>query len=210
MPIIVVCESCGKRFRVDGKYAGKAAKCSGCGSRIIVGPATADTASPEPASTPEPSVAQEPSPATDPDGVQEPLLPPSVTAVTTSLVDRDAVTPEQQSQGMAVVASKSCPFCGEQILISAVKCRHCNELLDPGLRAAMQSAYPPQPQPQYPPQLGYPPAPIVVMPQTAVHVATHQTVVVQSPPFNHMLHFILTVLTCGGWLPIWILLWLLR
>src|SRR5438128_2721317 len=30
--------------------------------------------------------------------------------------------------------TKRCPYCKEEVLISAVKCRHCKEYLDPALR----------------------------------------------------------------------------
>lgn len=33
-----------------------------------------------------------------------------------------------------------CPFCSEQILATARKCKHCNELLDPALRAQLAPA----------------------------------------------------------------------
>jgi len=39
-----------------------------------------------------------------------------------------------------VKRSKPCPYCGEQILASAKKCKHCGEFLDDSLR-------PPQPTP---------------------------------------------------------------
>lgn len=35
-----------------------------------------------------------------------------------------------------IVQQKSCPFCAELIALAAKKCRHCNEFLDPTLRAA--------------------------------------------------------------------------
>lgn len=35
---------------------------------------------------------------------------------------------------------KECPFCSEQILASAKKCKHCGEVLDVALRAAIAPA----------------------------------------------------------------------
>jgi len=30
----------------------------------------------------------------------------------------------------------------------------------------------------------------------------------RDPRFPHLMHFVLTVLTCGFWLPIWMLCWM--
>jgi TM2 domain-containing membrane protein YozV len=37
--------------------------------------------------------------------------------------------------------TSQCPFCGEEILRIARKCKHCGEFLDPALRAAGSSTY---------------------------------------------------------------------
>lgn len=46
----------------------------------------------------------------------------------------DSLTPDRQT--------KACPFCAEEILFSAIKCRYCGEFLDD----RSQSARPSQPQ----------------------------------------------------------------
>jgi ribosomal protein L37AE/L43A len=38
---------------------------------------------------------------------------------------RKIVTPQQEHS-----QTKTCPFCGEEILLSAIKCKHCGEFLD--------------------------------------------------------------------------------
>jgi len=50
----------------------------------------------------------------------------------------DAVPPQKQT--------KSCPYCAEQILLSAVKCKHCGEFLDPALRTSAQQVSQPAQQ----------------------------------------------------------------
>jgi hypothetical protein len=66
------------------------------------------------------------------------------------------------------------------------------------------AAFTPPAQPQYIP----PPQPIIV--HTPVYTSSYQQVIVQRPRFNHLLHFALTLFTCGFWLPIWIICWLFR
>ncbi len=46
----------------------------------------------------------------------------------------------------------TCPFCGEEIAAAAVKCRYCNEFLDPRLRSQISGQVAPQ-------QVVYAPAP---------------------------------------------------
>ncbi|WP_394824977.1 hypothetical protein [Pendulispora albinea] len=58
---------------------------------------------------------------------------------------------------------------------------------------------PPQyPPPQYSPQYQQPPVVYVQAPQ------------VIKAPFNHTPHIVLTFLSCGAWLPIWLICWALH
>jgi hypothetical protein len=36
MPLLTICQGCGKQYRVDEKYAGKKAKCKNCGASMLV------------------------------------------------------------------------------------------------------------------------------------------------------------------------------
>jgi uncharacterized protein (UPF0212 family) len=53
---------------------------------------------------------------------------------------RNTFKPVAMAQDTAVAtaapAMKECDYCGEQILATAKKCRHCGEILDVALRVA--------------------------------------------------------------------------
>lgn len=86
-------------------------------------------------------------------------------------------------------AMKECPFCAEQILAQAKKCKHCGETIDVILRAAEQKAS--------------------TGPNVFMNAATASTASSKSG-FPHLLHVVLCVLTAGFWFPFWVLLWLFR
>ncbi len=52
--------------------------------------------------------------------------------------------PQQQGENQAVPQTKPCPFCGEQIMETAKKCKHCGEFLDPVLRASAEKSQQPE------------------------------------------------------------------
>lgn len=96
------------------------------------------------------------------------------------------------------IKTKECPFCAETINISAKKCKHCSEILDPVLRKQQELAS----------------APPVI---NNISTSVSQTSQVKQKgsrnygrSFPHIIHLILTLITGGFWLIIWILHYLFR
>ena len=53
---------------------------------------------------------------------------------------------EDQEAKQAAPQMKACPFCGEQIMETAKKCKHCGEFLDSVLRSSTQKTNNTQPE----------------------------------------------------------------
>ena len=105
-------------------------------------------------------------------------------------------------------ASKECPFCGEHVRASAKKCKHCGETIDLALRAAEESR-------RWAEQSSRSQGPNVFMNAGGAAAASSSSSRREyrerrPKPFSHGVHLILTLVTCGAWLPIWILLAILH
>jgi hypothetical protein len=89
----------------------------------------------------------------------------------------------QPSNQIPTVATVACPFCAEQILPAAKKCRFCNEILDPVMRKQQEVS-----------QRG-----------ASATATANTTVIVRTRRVNHFLHIFLCFVTLGAWIPIYIL-----
>ena len=190
IPMIVSCPSCTSKLKVPEGMTGRSAKCPKCQTAFTI-QAMAET----PIAT---------APAVPPPIAVVPVVPVQRPVARVAAVPTVVPAPQPNT--------KACPFCGEQILAIAKKCKHCNEILDVTIRAAQE------------------PRRVIERPQeeegdfdfldrgsrsgrrgnvgaaAAAHVTQHTTVVVKTHrTFPHVLHLVLTVITCGVWLPVWIL-----
>jgi predicted RNA-binding Zn-ribbon protein involved in translation (DUF1610 family) len=118
MPINMACPSCGKTLAAPDTAAGKRAKCPSCGQIMIV-PAVTQPA--EELGTP-------PTPSAP---------PPAGSGGGDSSFDFDTVGSSALSSAPAAgeEARRPCPECGEMIVAGAAKCRFCNAIFDPRLKA---------------------------------------------------------------------------
>jgi ribosomal protein L37E len=99
---------------------------------------------------------------------------------------------------MSDATTKKCEYCGEQVMVSAKKCKHCGEILDAQMRDIEN--------------LKKNQSPNVFMNSSAASSSSSAVGggVNSLRSFNHLLHIVLTVLTGGLWLLVYIPLFIFR
>ena len=125
---------------------------------------------------------------------------------------------DDSSPGKAVVVvpvssggEKECPFCGEVVKASAKKCKHCGETIDVALRVAEEAKRAAEKQSSHPNVFMNAGGGGAAAASSSSGGGGGPSVTVNvSRPFNHGIHLLLTILTCGLWWPIWILLAILH
>jgi tRNA(Ile2) C34 agmatinyltransferase TiaS len=122
--IRVTCPTCSTSYDVPESAAGKSGSCKRCGERVKV-KEIAKPAAPIATRPAKPGPLAEHS--------AHPIFIPSPRP-------GPLAVPDQKPAPVAVPDTKPCPFCAEDIKAAAVKCRHCNETLDPKMRAAEEVA----------------------------------------------------------------------
>lgn len=91
-----------------------------------------------------------------------------------------------------------CPYCAESIKPAAKKCLHCGEILDAQLRD-IQALKNKQDQPN-----------VFMNAGGGGGAAAVGGSGLTLKPFKHWLHIVLSILTIGWWIPVYVLLYLFR
>ena len=163
--IKVKCSTCANSFTAPGRAAGRKAPCPKCGTALTIS-----------------------SPQTTPMAEDRPTLAAVRLAQPDMPVRRVEPAPVRESE------YKDCPFCGEEVLAKAKKCKHCGEVLDVALRAAEEARREVRRESRS--RRGD----VHVQQQTYIDVRGREG-------FNHGIHLFLDLLSCGLWIPIHLLWW---
>jgi hypothetical protein len=183
MPYVLKCPVCGKPFEVAQRAVGSKVACPHC-------KAVVDLATPAPNAVPAPALTVITTPkATHTDVVE--------------VIDADImeVRPLQPISTM-----QRCPFCAELVLAGAKKCKHCGEIIDAALRAAIESHRAVERMEDRQARRGSRPNIVVQTNQQVTQISQQrQYEGEESAPFPHGIHIALCILTCGAWLPFYFL-----
>lgn len=102
--------------------------------------------------------------------------------------------------------SKECPYCGEEIKRIAKKCKHCGEILDSDLREIEELKRSRKKKRRFRDEDDYDDY------DDRDDRGTNQQVVIHQSDgrrgrndFPHTIHLVLTIFTCGAWLPVWVI-----
>ena len=173
--IPVECPNCKSQLKAPDEAAGRTAKCKKCGSPITIPRVAASNVD-----KPNPN-AMIPSRQLE---IKTSAPPPIVRGV---LEPKKTLVPTNPTT--------NCAFCGEEVLASAKKCKHCGEILDVALRAADEAkrfAEQSNRGQQF-------------IPAAASSSSSSTVVVINNHRFPHTMHLILSIVTCGFWLPVWLI-----
>lgn len=101
------------------------------------------------------------------------------------------------AEGRVLTPQASCPFCDEIVSVNARKCKHCGETLDVAMRKAEEAMRHSDRQPN-------------VFMNAGGGAAAAAVGGRQLRPFKHFMHIILSVVTAGIWIPVWLLMYIFR
>ncbi len=134
MPIQFQCTWCGKKINAGDAFAGKSAKCPGCGGVVQVPAAS------EPPPAPPGGFGNFPAPNEPPQFGAQSFGPPPSSSGAIGPPPGGVFDAEDFSAAPPSAAPTSgddrrpCPACGEMIMQTAAKCRFCGEIFDSTLR----------------------------------------------------------------------------
>lgn len=123
VPTVFCCDSCEYEMPVKPDMAGRRARCPKCGQVGRVGPGASANDSKSAAGT-SPGKPETPPSGQAPQGPAGSYVPQAHAA-------------QDQAPRRPAEPTMRCPFCREEILLAARKCKHCGEFLDENLRQMM-------------------------------------------------------------------------
>jgi hypothetical protein len=115
MPISFQCPGCGKKLKAPDGAAGRTSTCPGCGGKVTC-----------------------PEPVYDAEVVEMTPLESESADPYGDLAEGDAygVVEPLPAASSSTEGRRPCPMCGEMIVATAAKCRHCGEVFDSTVKTA--------------------------------------------------------------------------